>query len=154
MVLQRNTTLSKEARKIYTERLIKLHGIIADAPPEQYDHRVYVRRNGFWKRVTTGCGTAACAIGHACLHADEFPGFEVHNVEEKYGRAAAREFFNGAVIAPTDDSRSYFGPGSYQAIFHLGAYNKPDEEVTKIDALNRIEDYITKVLGCDLLPIT
>lgn len=150
MNLSYNTTLSKDERKMYTERLLKLHGILADAPPENYNHSVYTKQNGFWKRMRTGCGTAACAIGHACLHASEFPGFQVSDV-----RAIAPDAVKIGMLQPitpikTSQNLDYFGPGSYRAIFDLGAYNKPDEKVTKYDALHRIEQYITTVLGCKL----
>lgn len=149
MHLKLNTSLKKEDRAMYTGRLLKLHAILADAPAENYKHSIFTEKNSLWKRWRTGCGTAACAIGHACLHADQFPGFKVQDLRA-FPEIMRDRHINQPVV-PMPGSFNYFGPKSYEMIFDTYAYGKPAESVTKYDALQRIEDYITKVLGCQLI---
>lgn len=146
--------LSKEDRSKFTMRLVTLHGILANEKTIQYKHDVWTENgsNIFQKikGAITGnrhCGTAACALGHAVMHRDKFPGMVV----QENPKAAQR------VLGITDASPAghqtfeYFGPHAYHYIFHGGAYNKPVDEVTREDAMERIVQYIEQGLGCKLI---
>jgi hypothetical protein len=159
MELQYNEHLSKADRKMYTERLITLHNILAEDTSTEYKHQVWTQNKpyGFFKRLRTGhsCGTAACALGHALLHADRFPGLPMLDnralieYTRKYeGEEEARRI---QPFTPIFGSADYFGPYTMDCIFSPNAYGVRAEEVTRQMAMDRIEQYITQVLGCKLI---
>lgn len=153
-MIQYEKGLSKEDRSKYTMRLVTLHGILANEEDIEYKHEIWTNTSksvlNKIKGLVTGnqhCGTAACALGHAILYRDRFPGMVVHEHSPEVQRILG--------IAPASpagfDTFNYFGPGAYKHIFSSDGYNKPAEEVTREDAMERIVDYIEKGLGCALV---
>jgi len=164
MKLQRieHKNLTPARKRTFVRRLLKLRDILIDAPPENYDHSVITEKRD--------CGTAACAVGHAVVHHKQFPGLPVYfdgddwNLEytaypdwmaELYRDQFAqwyKEHEEFEDLSTYSSSDTYFGPFAWAYIFDTNAYPKPTADVTKYDAIQRIEDYITKVLGCELIP--
>lgn len=151
--MEYNTSLSKEERQRFTERLITLHTVLGEDTSTEYKHDIWTQRTpyGFFKYLRTGqsCGTAACAMGHALLHIDRFPGLQrldntAHEIlVDAYGP------YNPGIGA-----FDYFGPDTMKYIFSPYAYDgitTDIEAVTRAMAMQRIEDYITTVLGCRLI---
>lgn len=84
-MIQYEKGLSKEDRSKYTMRLVTLHGILANEEDIEYKHEIWTNTSksvlNKIKGLVTGnqhCGTAACALGHAILYRDRFPGMVVH----------------------------------------------------------------------------
>lgn len=149
-----NPDLTPARKHVFVRRLLKLRDILIDAPPEQYDHNV-ITESG------RTCGTAACAVGHAVLHYKKFPGLRTvksYNGDRDLDPGVVPSWMNELDNKAIDDlyieraTDYYFGPFSWSYIFDVYAYDKSPSKVTKFDAIQRIEDYITQVLGCALIP--
>lgn len=153
--------LSKEARQLYTERLLILHRILGESKDENYEHAFiihhdmkdrfghvddeYARRNWYAAvQAGTHCGTVACAFGHAVWNHQQFPGFEV--ALDERGRPWRSN-------TPHDPNYAdlYFGPSAWHYIFDSYAYNTSPYRVTRQMAMARIEQYIREGLGCELI---
>lgn len=155
MTLPYNDELSKEQRVQFTERLIKLHTILGQDTTTEYRHQVWTQYTpyGFFKRLRTGqhCGTAACALGHALLHRDQFPGLPVFSFEDLAREMARVGNYDFQPFTPTAGSAAYFGPDAFTYIFSPLAYAVQANQVTRQMAMDRIEQYIREVLGCQLI---
>ena len=145
-MFERNDTLSQEERKLYTGRLLKLHQIIADNHENtHYRHQLWVY-TGNTTSKQTHCGTAACAMGHAMIFADQFEGFDP-NI---YMRGSYSWEW------PDNDemmkASAYFGPQAFEHIFSWNAFGEGRVfDITREEALERIETHITEYLGCKLI---
>lgn len=49
------------------EKLMRLDQALGEVPDEHFDMRVWYRRSGDSPPEGWDCGTAACALGHACF---------------------------------------------------------------------------------------
>lgn len=156
-ILEYNSDLNKDERQLYTERLIKLHTILGQDTTTEYNHLFWTvkTRNGTIKKLITGhaCQTSACAMGHALLHADEFPGLNKTNYTTD-DLAELLELPRWQPLVPGTGAFAYFGPNSLDYIFNTNAYGIRDGKVhspKRKEVMQRIEDYITTVLGCQLV---
>jgi len=114
--------------KIGAKRLLKLADLLDDLPVKEFDL-------GRWYYTGEGCGTVACAVGHACL-SPKFPGLVLNDYRSPSLKKGP-EMRDMCVV------ESYFSL-TYEHAWHLfidKAYPLGDKTRPKIVA-NRIRKFV------------
>ena len=133
--------LTERQRRTRANRLFRLRDLIADLSPEQYRHDEYISRMG------GGCGTVACALGHAVVNKHKL--FRKLDLSVKRTRggschlAGNYEYFGEEFAA-----EEYFGRGSFSAIFDVDAFAQGLEgNVPLHNVVRRINKFVRESFG-------
>lgn len=165
--------LDYNSRRRYGNRLKRLHKVLGEIKPKNYNHSNLVTRLAA-KPEPEQCGSVACAYGHAVV-SGKFKGLLTKAVISKNAKPDENGFiYTGSIdyrltskvalreaIAKTGsqmysfDSENdadvqadaYFGPGTWDSIFETNAYNKYSGYVTLFEVRKRIKLVAEKAYG-------